>query len=145
MIIPRRVFLPSTVIAAFPAFTTPTPLDLPEKTEALTFYVTYTEGAAGGRPVFRVLYGSTLVAVLPGEDARDTVIDSGSLVITTPNGRFDFYMSEARGPDPAGATITYIVSCTAIPGGVRRANLLVAEVGVPGTPGTVSMTVTGDG
>lgn len=147
MHIPRRVLQAAAALAAFPTFSTPAPLELPVGTTKVTFFVQYTEGAAGGRPVFRIEYWDALpVDIPPGEIARDITIDNAvGLTVVSPNGTFDFYMSQPQGPDPAGATIDYIISCRDLPGGIRAIRLVAAETGVPGTPGTMQIAVTGYG
>lgn len=140
-VIERRVLLPAgTPLPAFPAFISAGPLDLPEGTDNLAFYVTYT---GTDRPIFRVFYGNQFVAsIAPSEDGRDTVIEGGSFSVTPPNGQFDFWLSQPRGPT-ASSGITYIIGCKCIPGGVKRVTLDIAEE--TGAGGTVEITATGAG
>ena len=142
-VIERRVLLPSgTPLPVFPAFVSAGPLDIPELTDNITYYVTYTGGPAD-RPVFRVFYGNEFVATItPSEDGRDTVIDAGSFVVSPPNGDFDFWLSQPRGPTAASG-ITYVIGCKCIPGGVKRVTLDVADAAVAGS--SVQVTVTGAG
>lgn len=140
-LIPRRELLPAgTALPASPAFVSAGPLDIPEGTDSITFYVTYVGGAT---PVFHVFYGDEFVAVLtPSEDGRDTTIDGGSFVVAAPNGTFDIWLSQPQGP--SGATgLTYIVSCRAIPGGTKRVTLDIADETDTGS--TIAVVVTGAG
>lgn len=141
-VIERRVLLPAgTPLPVSPVFISAGPLDIPEKTDNITFYVTYT---GPDRPVFQVFYGNEFVAVItPSEDGRDTVIDSSSFTVSPPNGDFDFWLSRPRGPSSASG-ITYVIGCKCIPGGVKRVRLDIADFGPVGG-GTIEVTVTGDG
>jgi hypothetical protein len=146
MIIPRRVHLPLGPLPAAGAFTTQPFFDMPVGTDKMTFYVIYTEGAPGGRPLFRMQWGNVLTVPGGGEESREITFDGNSGTILSPDIRSDFYMSEARGPVPGAAgTTSYIFSCCCVPGGSKKVRLQAAEVGMPAAPGTMLITLTGSG
>lgn len=144
MYIPRTIHLASAALPAAGAFTSQDFFDLPIGIESLIYYITYTRGAVGGRPLFRTEWGNVLTDPGGGEETRDIIIDGATgITIATPNARFDFLQSEPRGPIPAdGAAIDYILRCGNITGGYRKTRLLMAEIGVAATPGTAQITLT---
>lgn len=145
MHIPRTPLVDEDLPAAS-AFTAGGLLELPIGTTKITFFVTYMRNAVDGRPRFRVLFSSSLVADPGNIIARDVVIDGAAgLSVSEPNGTFSFQMSQSDGPAPAdGTPITYVISCSDLPA-VRGIRLAAAEVGDPATPGHITIEAEGWG
>lgn len=139
MIIPRIIHLASAALPAAGAFTAQTLFDVPPGMTDLTFYVTYTRGAVGGFPAFRLQTGNGI------ELSRPTLIDGSSLAIVQPDGTVTLAMAELVGPTPSGAGAIDFTLEYCIKQGVTQLRLTAAEAGVEGTPGTMQITLTGGG
>lgn len=146
MIIPRTVLLSTTPLPAGGVYLPTAPFDLPVGTDKVTFFVRYTPAVAGGRPIFRLSFFDALQAQAPLiEEARDTVTNSSSIMIATPDASFDFYQSQPRGPADSPPNVdNYVLTCCCLPGGVRGVRLATAEAG-PGAPGSVQIVIVGSG
>lgn len=134
-----ETLIPSGALPAWPTFTAPAPTAGPAGSKRVTFWVTYTRGAAGGFPVFRVS------ASYPGGASfRIPLVDQASFLAANPNAVLKFYMEELEGPVPAdGLPIKYELTFLLPANG--NAFLAVAERGVPATPGTIEVEYTLDG
>jgi len=135
-IIPRVVHRASAALPAAGAFDLAQAFfAVPGGTQDLTLYCVYTEGAVGGFPAYRVEVGNGT------EQVRQTLIDGSSLVIVQPNATVKLAMSELNGP--TGTSSYALEFC--LKRGVTQIRLIAAERGVPGTPGTLLITLTGGG
>jgi hypothetical protein len=104
----------------------------------VTFYLTYTRGAAGGYPQFRVELGNGT------ESGVEQVIAESPTIVGAVATRsiYDETLDvQALHPSDANA-VTRPVTLQ-IPRGTKKIRLLAAEVGVVGTPGTCAITVVG--
>jgi hypothetical protein len=138
-LIPRTEHLPSQVLPAAGALTNQAEFAMPAGTKFIAFTVTYTRGAAGGYPQFEVLWGDLV------QEARDLVVDQGSLAVAGDEGLFNVYLGNPLGPPPiTDDPIEYILEYE-VPGGQRTVRLLAGEWGQTLTPGTMQITLTGRG
>jgi hypothetical protein len=132
----RTVHLASAALPAAGAFTAQAAFAVSSGVGEIAFWVTYTRGAAGGFPIFHVLFGNGT------EEGQDITVDA-TIVPTAPQGRQQFYMQELAGPIPAGAgAIDYVIPVR-IPRGATTVRMLAAEAGVVGTPGTIAIALAG--
>jgi hypothetical protein len=137
--LPRIQHLASSTLPAAGAFTSQA-LYKPDGglPRLISFWVTYTRGADGGYPRFRVEWSNGTET-----SAADLVIDDTLDVATPPFGRQNGYIHEVDGPAPAnGDPIEYRVIMEDH-GGAIGVRLLVAEAGVTGTPGVCSIAIGG--
>jgi len=135
MIIPFTVHLPTQVLPAAGAFTAQTALQVPVGATEVLFWVHYTAGAMGGRPAFQFEIGGA-------GGARVVAFDASSFAISGQNSLTNFYLAQEQAP--ADVTSIFSLGFT-LRRGTKSVLLLVAEVGVPATPGTIFVEVTGGG
>jgi len=132
----RTVYQPSIALPAAGAFLTPGQFTVPAGITEIAFWVTYTRGAAGGFPYLQVLFGNGT------EEGNDISIDQ-TVVVVQPVGTQNIYDQQLAGPIPASAAaITYVIAVK-VPRGATRIRMIAAEGGVPGTPGTIAIALTG--
>lgn len=132
----RSVHLAAGALPAAGAFTAQAAYAIPSGLGEITAWVTYTRGAAGGFPIFHVMWGNGT------ETGQDVNIDS-AVTVTQPQGRQNVYEQELAGPQPSGAgAITYAVAIR-VPRGATAFQMLAAEAGVTGTPGTIAIAIAG--
>lgn len=126
--------LPAGAFAAGPLYV------VPEGTKRVAFGVFYTRGAVGGSAVFR------LQQRLNGVMYYEVFGDAGSLVATDPELTLPTGRANLEGPVLAGAdaSMNFIIGFDLQPA-VDGVILEVAELGVPGTPGSVEVQISGDG
>lgn len=143
-IIPRTLHLDdgagaAVTLQATGAFTNQTAFDIPPGLKKISFYCVYTRGAAGGFPVFNILWGNGT------EEARAIVIDQNSLAIAGDDGEFNVYQEQILGPAPVDDNaITYLFEYE-VPAGEETVRLIAAERGATATPGDLLITLTGRG
>lgn len=122
------------------AFTAQVPSAVPLGTRRVTYWITYTRGAAGGFPRFRLEIGNGVEILNPH------VLDAASLAPTAPTSDFatsNIYREEILGPVPPDAgSIDYELSFE-LPPATTQMRLLAAEGGVPATPGSCGFAFTG--
>jgi hypothetical protein len=136
------VLLTASVLPAAGAFVAAA-VNLPVGTKRVTMWVTYTRaaGVAACYPVFRASARASTAASY----YRVGILNMGSFLATTPNGAVNFYQEELLGPAPAtDAAIRYELTFL-MPANAVQFQLEIAERGAVGTPGTVSVSWTGDG
>lgn len=137
--IDRVVYRASAALPAAGALTADPWFDLPKGTTRVTYWITYTRGAADGYAVFRPYYSNGT------EEARELIQDDTSLTVTQPEGAVDTVLQVLNGPAPAdGDPITFAYTFERFPAATRRVRLLAAELGVVGTPGTLAIALTAD-
>lgn len=134
--IPRTVYIASTPLPGGGAFTGDTAFAVPAGIRWITFWVTYTRGAAGGYPIFRIFHGNGV------EEGNDIVIEQTAAVVQ-PIGNQSFYLQELSGPVPAtNDPLVYVIPVRVAVGSTFM-RLRAAEAGVVGTPGTIAVTYAG--
>lgn len=140
-IVARRDYF-AGVLPAYPTFTLGSVILMPLGTKKVTWWVHYTPGADGGFPRFHILVGN-------GTDYGSSIVLDASNFTTAnaPFGTTPFYLDEEDGPPQtvAGAERIYSITLLNLPAACTQVGLAISEAGVPGTPGTVSVFVTGEG
>lgn len=138
-VIPRTVQLATPALPLGGVFTAQPNTVIPLGTKRITYWITYTRGAAGGFPAFRAEWFNGT------EQANNTILDSGSLVPVQPFAEANFYQEELLGPAPATAAAIVYELTFEVPPGTIGARLLAAEQGATGSPGTITIAMTGSG
>jgi len=134
----RQVHVASQALPAAGAFLTPAWQDIPKGTTRVTYWVTYTRGAAGGFVRTEAHYTNGT------EDSREVILDP-TLTTVQPDGRLPVQLEQLDGPQPADAgPITYALTYERLPAATTAVRLRLAEAGVVGTPGTVAVALTTD-
>lgn len=142
-ILPRGDYLTNEVLPAAGAFTSDAnQIAIPVGAKRITFWVKYTQGAAGGFPVFR-FFDSFQAPPTVGENFRNPVLDLGSFSSAGAEGTTKFYLEDLEGPPPDAVTNRYKLTFE-LDAQTRSAGVQVAEAGVPATPGTVNVVYTID-
>jgi hypothetical protein len=114
---------------------------VPIGTKRVTFWITYTRGAAGGYPAIRI---STRVSSVQ-DFHRVIILDLSSFAASGPIGIENFYVEELLGPAPGdGNPLRYELTIV-MPANAQEFEFQIAERGVTLTPGTVSVGWSGDG
>ena len=138
--IEREVHLASQALPAAGAYTTQVYTALPPGTTRLAFWTSYTRGAVGGYPGWRVQWGNGTES-----NSRAMILDEGSLTPALPSATAQTYQETLLGPIPQdGTALTYLYEFD-VPPGATEVRLQVAEVGITATPGTAAIAVTGLG
>lgn len=138
-ILNRTVHLDSQVLPAAGVFTSQLFQTIPNGTKQVTFWVTYTRGAAGGFPAFRTQWSNGV------EQGFDMVEDVASLAVANPIASTNVYQHEILGPAPSSNTAIVYPLVFSVPDNTTSIRLIAAERGVPGTPGTILVALTGSG
>ncbi len=133
--ISRIVHISPITLPAAGAFTNQTSFGIPTLTRNITFYITYARGFAGGFPTFKLLWGNGT------EESQEALVDL-EFNLSSPSASQPMYLQQLDGPAPSDNNpISYTLE-TSIPGGVKTVRLVASEKGVPGTPGTIGITLT---
>lgn len=112
---------------------------LPAGTKEVVFWLTYTQGAAGGYPAISVIWGNGT------ENSFDAVLDLSSFTVAGELGETDIYVNSLNGvPPPDGNALSWVEPFK-VPAGATSVVLSAREVGVVGTPGTIVAALTGAG
>ena len=141
-VITRTAHLASGALPAAGAFTSQAAQAIPAGTKKISFWITYTRGAAGGYPVFELLCSNGT------EEIRVVLGNVSSLAVSQPNGAFDTLQLQLIGPKPQNGSALvfgYTFNDEDLPAGATTTRLLAAELGVTGTPGTCAITFTAEG
>lgn len=132
----RAVHLASQTLPGAGAFTSQATFSVPSGVGEITFWVTYTIGAAGGFPLFRLLFGNGT------EEGNDVVLNT-AIAVAQPFGTQQIFEQTIEGPHPSsGAAINFVIA-TRVPRGATTARIVAAEGGVPATPGTIAIALAG--
>lgn len=131
----RAVHLASAALPAAGAWTSQTAYAIPVGVKAVSFIVTYTRGAVGGQARHRIVAGN-------GTETADVLLVDPVIVTTQPYGAQAAYGQVINGPIPASDTAYSYELTIPITGGWTTLALLMAEVGVTGTPGTGAIALT---
>jgi hypothetical protein len=135
--IPRTVHIPAgTQLAAGGACTDQPVYSIPEGVRNVTFYITYTRGAAGGYPKFRLLWGNGV------EETQETMVDMNFSVLSPSTVSQDMFLQNLTGPVPDTDDPVNSILHVCVPGGATTVRLLACEEGAPANPGTVGVTLT---
>jgi hypothetical protein len=116
--ISRLDHIASQVLPAAGAFLTPAWQPIPKGTTRVTYWVTYTRGAAGGFPRFEAHVSNGV------DDAREIIQDDSTLATAQPNGRISMLLEQLDGPQPDdGSAITYRLTYERIEASVTQVRL----------------------
>lgn len=141
-VIDATPYLASQELPAAGAFTTTQTKAVPLGTKRVTFWVTYTRGAAGGYPLFRPYFFGGSGGTVQG---RLAVLDLSSFAAAAPEGTTNFYLETLRGPAPADDLAIRFQLTFELPAYASFIDLFCAEGGAVGTPGTIEVDYTGQG
>lgn len=134
--------VPHLVSAALPAagaWTAQQAFEIPQNITSLNVWITYTRGAAGGRPRLRPLFGDGV------EEARDAFVETSATATTSADVAQAVFAHDIDGPAPAdGNPVTFELPFE-VPPGATTFRLLASEAGVTGSPGTLAIFLTGRG
>jgi hypothetical protein len=150
--IPLSEHRASAELPAAGAFTSQNFMLIPKGTYRVSYWITYTRGDGGGAPVFRHEYANSVGSDgaapvdFEGKVAREIILDPTTITASAvTNATINAYLEEVIGPTPAlGETQYYCLTYERLPASCVGVRLLVAEQGVPATPGTCSIFVTAD-
>jgi hypothetical protein len=135
-------YLASAALPAAGAYTAPQAMGVPVGTKRVTFWITYTRGAAGGYPVFKPQFLGNGVGI---QMSGNTMLDLSSFAAAAPLGAVNFYVEQLKGPAPSdGNALSYQLTFE-LPAFTVGCELLAAEEGVVGTPGTIEILYTLEG
>ena len=135
-------YLTSQALPAAGAYTPAQSLGVPVGTKRIAFWISYTRGAAGGFPVFRPQFQGNGVGIAM---SANTVLDLSSFGTAGEFGTAKFYAEKLEGPPPSDDNeLTYQLTFE-VPPFTTIVELLAAEAGVVGTPGTIAIRYTLDG
>lgn len=135
-------YLASQALPAAGAFTALQTKAVPLGAKRVTYFVSYSRGAAGGYPIFRPYSFAGSGGTVQG---RSVVLDLSSFAAVGQEGATKFYVEELKGPPPdADGPLLYKLTFLLEPY-TTFIDLQVAEGGAPGTPGTIAINFTGEG
>jgi hypothetical protein len=135
--IPRTVHIPAgTVLPIGGACTDQAVYSIPEGIRNISFYTTYTRGAVGGYPKFKLLWGNGV------EETQETMVDMNFAVLSPSTVAQDMYLQNLTGPVPDTDDPVNSILHVCVPGGATTVRLLACEEGVPANPGTIGVTLT---
>ena len=134
--VPRVVHIPLGTLPAGGAYTSQPQYPIPTGVRHVTFYITYTRGAPGGQPVFKLLWGNGT------EEIQETTLEQCDNNATANSTLQSLLLQNLEGPVPSdGQPVNFVLYAT-VPGGSNRVRLIAAEKGVPGIPGVIGVTLT---
>ena len=135
--IERAIHLASTVLPAVGAFTQQAFTALSPGAKEISFWITYTRGAAGGFPAAQVQWTNGV------EESSQLILDQSSFAGGSPIGDVNVYVEEVLLPTPnSDSPLSYVLTAV-VPYGATGFRLLAAERGVALTPGTIEIAYTG--
>lgn len=135
-------YLASAALPAAGAYTAPQALGVPDGSKYITFWITYTRGGAGGYPAFKPQFQGNGVGI---QMSGNTMLDLSSFAAAAPLGAVNFYVEQLKGPAPSDADALSYQLTFKLPAFVTIVELLAAEVGAVGTPGTIEILYTLEG
>lgn len=136
--IDRQVYVSSQALPAAGAQLDPGLFKIPKGTTRVTYWITYTRGAAGG-------YCQTEAKYSNGTEEANENVQNPTLTTVAPYGILSQLLEKQNSPVPASAAaITYCLTYERFPAATTGVRLLIAEAGVVGTPGTVAVAITAD-
>jgi hypothetical protein len=134
--IPRVVHLATQILPVAGQFTNQSPYAIPHGIRKIAFYITYSRGAVGGFIALRLKWGNG------SEETQATIIDRSAIKLDGEFSAQAMRLSDLMGPMPPDDSPVSFMLEASVPGGSSTVRLLAAEGGVPGLPGTVSITLT---
>jgi len=134
--IPRVVHLATQVLPTAGQFTNQSSYAVPHGIRKIAFYITYSRGAVGGFIALRLKWGNG------SEETQATIIDRSAIRLDGEFSAQAMRLSDLMGPMPPDDSPVSFMLEASVPGGSSTVRLLAAEGGVPGLPGTVSITLT---
>ena len=137
--IPRTVHLPIGPLPINGGYTDQPCYPIPEGIRNVTFYMTYTRGAAGGYPEYQLLWSNGV------EETQETMIDMDFQVLSPSTVSQDMFLQNLSGPVPDTDDPMNSIFHVCVPGGATCVRLVAAEKGVTGAPGTLGITLTAAG
>lgn len=136
--IDRVVHLEPQVLPINNIFTNQDRYVIPSGIRTVAFYITYTRGAIGGFTVLRLFWGNGV------EEVQSTLVNENMNQITTALVSQDMFIDDLKGPVPTDNNPISFLLEVSPPGGAKTVRLRSAE-GSPGTPGSISITLTASG
>jgi len=133
--IPRAVHLGTGVLPPAGGYTNQAFYVIPQGVRRVTFYITYSRGAAGGAARLRLMWGNGT------EETQETLVDT-DITINNQTSSQSMFLQELDGPVPPDSSPVSFMLETSVPGGARTVRLIASEGGVPGSPGTIGITLT---
>ncbi len=135
--ISSRVVHYAAALPAAGAYTTTSAYTLPDGTKSVTFWNTYTRGAADGYALHQIQWGNGTEAAAP-----EGILSTG-VTITQPNGVSQLVCGVIEGPHPQSASaLVYPPITVTVPAGATTVRMVSAELGVTATPGTLTTAIT---
>jgi hypothetical protein len=133
--IPRTIHIPNGALPPAGAYTVQPNYIIPKRIRHVTFYINYTRGFTGGFTSLRLMWGNGT------EETQETLLNTEF----TPNDPYSdqsLYLQDLDGPIPQNNSPVSFMIEAAVPGGATTVRLLASEGGVPGSPGTLGITLT---
>jgi hypothetical protein len=134
--ISRVVHLTTQTLPAGGAWTNQPVYIIPKRIRQLAFYISYTRGANGGYPIFKLLWGNGV------EESQETMIDLSDVSNAPSTAIQNMYLQDLAGPVPETNSPVNSILYINVPGGAVTVRLLASEKGQLGTPGSVGITLT---
>lgn len=126
--------LASATLPAASAFTSQDMYTIPAGIKTVLFYVTYTRGATNGQVQLKPVLGNGT------QNGQDLLYYTPT--ISAPNATQPAYFNLINSPVPSSdSAITFLIRVD-VSGGATKVALYASEIGVAGTPGTCSITLT---
>jgi hypothetical protein len=134
--VPRVVHLSRVTLPPGGSYTEQAAFPIPSRVRSVAFYVTYVRGMPNGSPSLRLFWGNGV------EETQETLVDSFRNQVSPAEAYQDLSLLDFYGPVPLNDDPINFVLYVNIPGGAKTVRLKIAERGVPGAPGTASITLT---
>jgi len=116
--IPRVIHLATGSLPSGGAYTNQAVYAIPERIRCITFYITYTRGAPGGYPQFKLLWGNGV------EETQETMIDMNFEVLSPSSIDQDMYLQNLSGPVPDTDSPVNSILRAGVPGGATTVRLV---------------------
>jgi len=133
--IARSIHLPTTPLPPAGNFTNQQYYQIPQRVRHVTFYVTYSRGAVGGYASLRLMWGNGT------EEIQETLLDLDYATFNQYSIQ-NLSLQEFEGPIPPDNSPVNFMIEAGVPGGSTTVRLIATEGGVPGSPGTIGITLT---
>jgi len=136
--IPRTIHLDYQPLPPSGNFTDQAPYQLPVGIKNITFYIRYARGAVGGQAGLQLFWSDGT------QEYQETIVD---LDVNGPTimGQQGLYLQNLVSPIPTDDDPIDFVLYVSVPGGAKTTRLIANEIGVPGSPGSVGITLTASG
>lgn len=142
----------SAALPAAGAYTSQNFQLVPKGTYRVSYWIAYERGAGGGYPTFVHQYANEVgsdgapPSDFAGKVAQEVILDPTTITAAAwATASVNLYQEVVLGPIAgAGQILYYCITYERLPAACVGVRLLVAEAGVPATPGTCSITMTAD-